>query len=57
MAQEIIILVLFIAAVAYLGYLVFKNFQARSGCASGCGSCGVDFRKLQKEIDKKEHSL
>ena len=56
MVQQIIILLLFAAAVAYLGHLVYKNFRARSGCASGCGSCGIDFNKLQKAIDKKSVS-
>ena len=54
MVQQVIIVLLFVAAVAYLAYLVYKNFQARSGCASGCGSCGIDFNKLQKAIDKKQ---
>lgn len=53
MVQELIIAVLFLAAVAYLGYLVYKNFQARSGCSSGCGSCGIDFSKIEKNLQKK----
>ena len=53
MAQHIIIAALFLAALAYLGYMVYKNFQSRSGCSSGCGSCGIDFTKLQKDLKKK----
>jgi hypothetical protein len=52
MGQHVIIAILFIAAVAYLGYLVFKSFRA-SGCPSGCGSCGIDFNKIQKDLQKK----
>ena len=53
MAQQIIIAFLFLAAVGYLGYIVYKSFQSRSGCSSGCGSCGIDFSKLQKDLKKK----
>ena len=52
MGQHIIILILFIAAVGYLGYMIFKNFRA-SGCPSGCGSCGIDFAKIQKELQER----
>ena len=54
MAQQIIIALLFLAAVTYLGYMVYKNFQSRSGCSSGCGSCGIDFRKVQKDLKTKD---
>jgi len=53
MVQNLIILLLFVGALVYLGYLVYKNFQAKSGCSSGCGSCGVDFSKLQKDLERK----
>ena len=52
MAQQVIIAVLFMAAVAYLAYLIFKNFRA-SGCPSGCGSCGIDFNKIRKDLQNK----
>lgn len=53
MAQQLIIVVLFLGALVYLGYIVYKSFQAKSGCSSGCGSCGIDFSKLQKDLKKK----
>jgi len=53
MGQHIIIVLLFLAAVAYLGYMIFKNFRMSSGCPSGCGSCGIDFSKIQKDLQKK----
>lgn len=53
MVQDIIILVLFVAALAYVVYLIYKHFQPGAGCASGCGSCGIDFRKIEKDLRKK----
>ena len=53
MGQDVIIAVLFIAAMAYLGYMVHQAFRARSGCSSGCGSCGIDFEKIRKKLDKE----
>jgi hypothetical protein len=53
MAQQIIIALLFFAAVAYLGYIVYRSFRTRSGCSPGCGSCGIDFDKIQKDLRKK----
>jgi hypothetical protein len=54
MIQDIFILVLFTAAVTYLGRLVYKSFQQKSGCATGCGKCSaVDFSKLEKELREK----
>jgi hypothetical protein len=53
MSQQVIILILFLAAVAYLGYTIYKSFRVSSGCASGCGSCGIDFNKIQKDLEKK----
>lgn len=53
MIQQIIIALVFIAAVVYLGRLVFRSFQAKADCASGCGKCGVDFKKLESELREK----
>ena len=54
MFQSVIVMLLFIGAVIYTGWLVYKNFQAKnSGCASGCGKCGVDFSKIQQQMQKK----
>jgi hypothetical protein len=53
MVQEVFIVILFFAALSYVGYLIYKNFQAKS-CASGCGSCGIDFSKIEKELQKKD---
>jgi hypothetical protein len=53
MLQQVIILLLFIAAVIYIGFLIVKSFRARSGCSSGCGSCGVDFNKIERDLKGK----
>jgi hypothetical protein len=55
MFQNILIVLLFIAAIAYVGWMVFKSFRgSAAGCASGCGKCGaVDFNKLEKQLKEK----
>ncbi|WP_237586594.1 FeoB-associated Cys-rich membrane protein [Pontibacter russatus] len=54
MIQELIILVVFLAAAFYMGRMLYRSFAAKSGCAKGCGSCGaIDFRKIQQELEKK----
>ena len=52
MGQHIVIALLFLTALAYLGYIVYKSFSS-SGCPSGCGSCGLDMNKIRKELEKK----
>jgi hypothetical protein len=57
MFQTILILVIFAGALAYLGRMVYRSFQAKSagaGCASGCGKCGaVDFNKIEQQLRQK----
>ncbi len=51
LVQQIILILIFLTAVAYLGSIIYKSFQAKSGCASGCGKCGaIDFAKIEKQI-------
>ncbi|GAB3542039.1 hypothetical protein GCM10027443_42220 [Pontibacter brevis] len=55
MVQELIILVVFIAAAFYMGRLVYRSFAAKSGCAKGCGSCStIDFKKIQQDLEKRQ---
>lgn len=55
MIQELIILLVFLAASFYMGRMVYRSFAAKSGCAKGCGSCGaIDFKKIQRELEKKQ---
>lgn len=54
MAQTIFVIALFVAAIAYLGRLIYKQLQAKSACATGCGKCGaIDFKKIESEMLKK----
>lgn len=51
--QQILILLIFIAAVAYLGRMIYKSF-AEGECASGCGKCAIaDFKRIEKQLKKK----
>jgi len=53
--QQILLALFFLAAVYYLGSIIYKSFQAKSGCASGCGKCGaVDFAKIEQQIKEKK---
>ena len=53
MIQEVIIGIVFLAALAYVSTLVFRNFNSKEGCESGCGKCSVaDLQKLEAEIKK-----
>jgi hypothetical protein len=40
--QVVIILLLFAAAVFYMGRMLYKNLTAKKSCGSNC-KCGVDF--------------
>jgi hypothetical protein len=54
MLQNILVGLVFIAAAAYVARLVYRNFQSRSACESGCGKCGaVDFAKIEKQLKEK----
>lgn len=55
MLQEIILWLIFAAAIFYLGRLAYRSFSKDSGCPKGCGSCNaVDFEKIQQQIREKE---
>jgi hypothetical protein len=44
--QAIIIIVLFIAAVFYVGRLLYKSLFAKKSCGTNC-KCGVDFSGIE----------
>jgi len=53
MFQQIMIILLFAAALVYLGRMIYRSFSADS-CATGCGKCGaIDFDKIEKQISSK----
>lgn len=54
MLQQIIVILIFLGALTYVGWMIYKSFQAKSGCATGCGKCGaVDFQKIEAQIKKE----
>jgi hypothetical protein len=54
MFQLIAIIILFAGAAFFLCRMVYRSFQAKAACATGCGKCGaVDFEKIEKEISQK----
>jgi hypothetical protein len=54
MIQQLIILLIFSAAVFYLGYTIYKNFSAKEGdCGGTCGCSKADLEKIEKELLKK----
>ncbi|QHS55567.1 FeoB-associated Cys-rich membrane protein [Mucilaginibacter sp. 14171R-50] len=44
--QSIIIIVLFVAAVFYVGRLLYKSVFVKKGCGNNC-KCGVDFSDIE----------
>jgi bacterioferritin-associated ferredoxin len=55
--QQVLLALIFLGAIAYIGFMVYKSFQAKTGCASGCGKCGaIDFAKIEQQLKEKENS-
>ncbi len=52
--QQIVLILIFLGAVAYLGLIIYRALHAKSGCATGCGKCGVDFAKIEESIKDKQ---
>ena len=50
--QTIIISLLFVAAIFYVGRLLYKNLFAKKSCGSNC-KCGVDFSAVDPVNAKK----
>ena len=53
MVQQIIIAVLFIAALLYVGVILYQSFQAKHSCASGCKCGAVDFSQIEKDLGER----
>lgn len=54
MIQQLIVIAVFVAALAYIGRMIYRSFQAKSACDSGCGKCSaVDFNKIEKQLKEK----
>jgi hypothetical protein len=51
MLQGFLVVLVFLAAAFYLGRMVFRSFQAKNVCASGCAKCGAaDLEKVKKSL-------
>lgn len=61
MIQEIIVWLIFLAALAYIGKIAYRSFKPKNGvCDKGCGGCNtVDFKELEQKIkkDKEEQRV
>lgn len=54
MIQTLVVVLIFITAVAYLARMVYRSFQSDTGCSTGCGKCNaVDFSKIEKQLKEK----
>lgn len=49
--QQILVLLIFIGAVAYLGKIIYNHFTTQSNCSSGCGKCNsIDIKKIEEQF-------
>ena len=54
--QQVLLGLIFLGAIVYIGSMIYKSFQAKTGCASGCGKCGaIDFAKIEQQLKEKEN--
>lgn len=45
--QTILVIILFVAAIFYIGRIIYRSISPKSGgCASNC-KCGVDFSDIE----------
>ncbi|HEY4651161.1 MAG TPA: FeoB-associated Cys-rich membrane protein [Pontibacter sp.] len=58
MIQQIIILVLFVIAAAYIVRMLYRTFSSKAeGCAKSCGACGgIDFKKIEQEMERRKQA-
>jgi hypothetical protein len=57
MVQDILIFIIFLAAVAYMAWVLYRSFMPNkdAGCARGCGGCSaIDINKIQKQLEKNK---
>jgi bacterioferritin-associated ferredoxin len=45
MIQNIFILLALSGAVVYISRIIYKSFQSKNGCATGCGKCAESAEK------------
>jgi len=51
MLQGFLVVLVFLGAAFYLGRMVFRSFQSKNECGSGCAKCGAaDLEKVKKSL-------
>jgi len=54
MIQQVIIGLLFLGAFFFVARMLYRSFQTKSGCATGCAKCNtVDFEKIEQQLKEK----
>jgi hypothetical protein len=54
MLQQIIIGFVFLAALGYVGRLIYRSFQAKHACSTGCAKCSaVDVEKIERQLESR----
>ncbi|HAA16283.1 MAG TPA: hypothetical protein DCE41_33105 [Cytophagales bacterium] len=59
MVQEVLVWLIFAAALAWLGYkFVWPKKKEEAGCAGGCSSCAVtpvlDVNRIEQELKQRK---
>lgn len=54
MWQEILIGLLFLGAIGFLTRTVYNHFKNKNACKTGCGSCSIDFEKIENQINSQK---
>jgi len=50
--QGILVTIIFVAALAYLGFILYKNFKGEAGCSTNCG-CDSPVHQFKKKAEAK----
>lgn len=50
MIQEILVFAIFIAAISYVGYLLWKSINTDKDCGTGCNCDPGDVKKMRKQM-------
>jgi hypothetical protein len=45
MIQDILVILALSGAVVYISRIVYKSFQSKNACATGCGKCAESAQK------------
>jgi hypothetical protein len=55
MIQEIVVLILFLAATYFIGRSIYKSWKAKDACTgAGCSKCAIDFNAIEDKINKSQ---